>query len=83
MNVSSRNDGNGTHRTDSACNVFQLFQRPQRGFHKAVLFLIAFETGDQVTSFGEGFAEGVTKVFGLLDQAGGGLGIRRIFRGWG
>ena len=37
-------------RTQRLCaDVFQLFQRPQRGFHEAVLFLIAFDQTDQIT----------------------------------
>ena len=57
-------------------NVLQLLQRSQRGFHKAVLFLMAFDQANQITAITESTAQQVTKCFGLVQQAACGVSRR-------
>ena len=38
-------------------NVLQLLQRTQRGFHKAILFLVAFGQANQITGITERTAQ--------------------------
>lgn len=54
----------------SGADVFELFQRSQCGFHKAVLLLVAFDGGDEFADFGEGLAEGFSNSLGLCEKCG-------------
>ena len=49
----------------SGADMLQLFQRSQRRFHEAVLFLVAFNGGDEFSRVAQGLTEGFTQSFGL------------------
>ena len=66
--------GGGLHRTLRS-DLLQLLQRSQRRFDEAILFLVAFDEGDEFTCVGQCLTERITQRLRLRQQVRIDLGV--------